>query len=135
VKDWRVDLCRSSYAAWVAADAEALVELYDTDCEWDVGPMGATGLGPVYRGHAGLRQMFRELTGAFESFAPRILELRLAGQRLLVRADAIGKSELMGVETATAPFGQVIEFKERRILRVCHTYDPPPNWDDAQLVE
>jgi ketosteroid isomerase-like protein len=135
VTDWRVDLCRSSYAAYVAADADALVELYDADCEWDVGPMAATGLGPAYRGHAGLRQMFSELTAAFEAFAPRILELRLSGEQLLVRADAFGKSEMMGVETATAPFGQVIDFNDRRILRVSHTYDPPPDWDDAQPVQ
>jgi ketosteroid isomerase-like protein len=135
VTDWRVDLCRSSYAAYVAADADALVELYDADCEWDVGPMAATGLGPAYRGHAGLRQMFSELTAAFEAFAPRILELRLSGEQLLVRADAIGKSEMMGIETATAPFGQVIDFNDRRIFRVSHTYDPPPDWDDAQPVQ
>jgi hypothetical protein len=79
--------------------------------------------------------MFSELTAAFEAFAPRILELRLSGEQLLVRADAIGKSEMMGVETATAPFGQVIDFNDRRILRVSHTYDPPPDWDDAQPVQ
>jgi hypothetical protein len=99
-----------------------------------MGPMAATGLGPVYREHAGLRQMFEELTGAFDDFAPRILELRLSGQQLLVRADAIGNRELMGVETATAPFGQVIEFKDRRILSVSQTYDPPPNWHEARPV-
>jgi ketosteroid isomerase-like protein len=134
VTDWRVDLCRRSYAAWVAADADALVELYDPDCEWDVGPMAAAGLGPVYRGHPGLREMLRELTGAFEGFAPRIIELRVFGEGLLVRADAIGTSQLMHVETATAPFGQAIKFRTRRILSVSHTYDPPPNWDQAQPV-
>jgi hypothetical protein len=40
----------------------------------------------------------------------------------------------MHVETATAPFGQAIEFKKRRILRVSQTYDPPPNWDEARPV-
>jgi ketosteroid isomerase-like protein len=134
VTDWRVDLCRRSYAAWVAGDAEALIELYDPDCEWDVGPMAATGLGPVYRGHIGLRAMLGELTGAFEGFAPRILELRVFGEALLIRGDAIGTSQLMHVETATAPFGQAIEFKQRRILRVSQTEDPPPNWDEAQPV-
>jgi len=96
--------------------------------------MAAAGLGPVYRGHAGLSEMLGELTGAFEGFAPRILELRLLGEGLLVRGDAIGTSQLMHVETATAPFGQAIDFKERRILRVSQTYDPPPNWDEAQPV-
>ena len=132
--DWRVDLCRRSYAAWVAGDAGAVVELYDPECEWDVGPMAAAGLGPLYRGHAGLLELLRELRGAFEGFAPRIIELRVFGEGLLVRADAIGTSQLMHVETATAPFGQAVEFRMRRILRVCHTYDPPPNWDQAQPV-
>ena len=111
------------------------MKLYDADCEWDVGPMAATGLGPIYRGHVGLRQMLSELTGAFDDFAPRILELRLAGERLLIRGDAIGKSQLMRVQSTTAPFGQVIEFKDRRVLKVSHTYDPPPDWDEARPVE
>jgi ketosteroid isomerase-like protein len=130
-----VDLCRRSYAAWVAADLDALVELYDPACDWDVGPMAATGLGPRFRGHEGLRQMMAELTEAFDGFAPRILDLRLSGERLLVRADAVGRSRLMSVDTATAPFGQVVEFKDRRILRVSQTYDPPPRWGEAQAVE
>ena len=97
--------------------------------------MAAAGLGPIYRGHEGLRELLDELTGAFEGFAPRILELRCSGARVLVRGDAIGTSQLMRVETATAPFGQVIEFNERRILSVLQTHDPPPNWDEAQPVD
>ena len=126
--DWRAEVCRSSYAAFVAGDAEALVKLYEPDCEWDVGPMAAAGAGPVFRGHAGLRDWMAELTGAFDGFAPRIMEIRKSGDRLLVRGDAIGTSQVMGVDTATAPFGQVIEFRNRRILRVTHTDDPPTNW-------
>jgi hypothetical protein len=119
----------------VAGDADALVKLYEPDCEWDLGPMAGVGLGPVYRGHAGLRDLLREFTGAFEGFAPRIIELRLWGEQLLIRADAVGRSRLMEIETTNAPYGQVAEFRNRRGLRVTHTSDPPPNWDEAQPVE
>jgi hypothetical protein len=112
-----------------------MVKLFETDCEWDLGPFAPPGLGPIYRGHAGLRDLMQELTGAFEGFAPRIIELRLWGEQLLIRADASGKSELMGIETTSAPFGQVVAFRNRRGLRVTHTSDPPPYWDEAQPVE
>ncbi len=133
--DWRVELCRRSYAAWAAHDPDALRDVWSEESEWDMGPVGATGLGPVYRGHDGLSRMFEEITGAFAAFAPRIIELRLFGEAVLVRGDAIGTSELMGAEITTAPFGQVIEFEPGRILRVTQTDDPPPHWEDAQPVE
>jgi hypothetical protein len=75
------------------------------------------------------------MRGAFDGFAPRILQIRLLGERLLIRGDAVGTSRLMRVETATAPFGQIIEFREGRILNVSHSSDPPPGWDDAEPVE
>ena len=133
--DWRVRLCRGSYAAWAAGDLEGVLELYDPECEWDMGPMAAAGLGPVFEGHAGLRRLFADLTGAFpEGFAPRIMELRLLGDQLLVRGDAIGTSELVQVETTTAPYGQIIDFKDGRIRKVSQTDDPPPDWDKANAV-
>jgi hypothetical protein len=79
--------------------------------------------------------MMHEYTGAFESFAPRIMELRLWGEQLLIRADVSGKSQMMGIEITSAPFGQVAEFRNPRLLRVTQTVDPPPNWDEAQPVE
>ena len=134
VTEWRVKLCRESYDAWAATDFEALAKLYDPECEWDLGPMAGTGLGPVYRGHTGLREMMAELTGVFEGFAPRLLDIRRWGDRVLIRGDAIGTSHLVGAETANAPFRQVIEFTDHRILRVSQTDDPPPNWDEARPV-
>lgn len=128
-------LCRDSYAAWAAGDLDTLIELYDPECAWDMGPMAAAGIGPVFEGHAGLRQLFADLTGAFPSgFAPRIMELRRLGDQLLIRGNAIGTSELVQVETTTAPFGQIIDFKDRRILKVSQTDDPPPSWDEASAV-
>ena len=89
----------------------------------------------MYRGYAGLRKLLGELTGAFEGFAPRVIELRLLGEQLLIRADAAGTSGRTGIETATAPFGQVVDFKNRRGHRVLHTEDPPPGWEAARPVD
>jgi hypothetical protein len=133
--DWRADLCRASYAAFLAGDADGLVKLYDPNCEWNLGPLAVVGVGPLYRGHAGLRAMVPELAEAFEGFAPRIVELRLLGEQLLIRGDAIGKSRLMGIAAPAAPFGQVVAFSDRRILSVSQTEDPPPNWDEAQPLD
>ena len=60
-----------------------------------------------------------------------MLELRLANERLLVRGSMHGRNRALRIDVASLPFGQVVEFSERKVLRVTQTDDPPPGWDDA----
>jgi ketosteroid isomerase-like protein len=134
VTDWRADLCYRSYAAWVAEDSDALIGLFAENCEWNVEAMAATGIGPVYRGHEGLRRFMREITADWEAFEPVVLELRAADERLLVRGSMHGRNRALGIDVASLPFGQVVEFTDRKVLRVTQTDDPPPGWADAMPV-
>jgi len=134
VSDWRVDLVRASYAAFAAAAADALVALYDEACEWDWGPASAATPQRHYRGHAGLRELMEELHDVWNGFQPSIAELRVADQVLLARGSGTGRSrrEALALDWA---FGQVLEFRDEKLLRVTVTEDPPPGWDDAEPVE
>ena len=45
-----------------------------------------------------------------------------------------GRNRALGIDVASLPFGQVIEFSDRKVLRVTQTDDPPPGWGDAMPV-
>jgi ketosteroid isomerase-like protein len=63
-----VEIVRGLYAAFARRDSEAPFEHYASDIEWDTSRVWA-GLGlSIAHGHDGVRQMFRELLGAFREF-------------------------------------------------------------------
>jgi hypothetical protein len=63
-----------------------------------------------------------------------VLELRADDERLLVRGSMHGRNRALGIDVASLPFGQVVEFSDRKVLRVTQTDDPPPGWADAMPV-
>jgi ketosteroid isomerase-like protein len=130
--DWRADLCRESYAIFQRLDAEAAVCLYHHDCEWDVGFAGAALGMTTYSGHAGVRKLIGDIGEVFPDWHPMIDELRLREDGALLvrsRVEATARDSRMPLEIPV--MGQVIEFRDRRILRVSQTNFPPPGWEQA----
>jgi hypothetical protein len=130
--DWRADLCRESYAIFQRLDAEAAVRLHDPDCEWDVGSAGAALGVTTYRGHAGIRKLMADIGEVFPDWHPVIEELRLREDGALLvrsRVEATARDSQMSLEIPV--MGQVIEFRDRLILRVLQTSFPPAGWDAA----
>ncbi len=132
--DWRVERVRASYAAFAAVDADAFVALYDAACIWDFGPMAAAFPQRYWRGVQGLRDLIREFGTTLADFEPTIVALRRDGERVLVRAAArldLARPSALVVEGV---FGQLVEFRDGRILHVTVTEDPPPGWEGATPV-
>ena len=82
----RLELTRRSYAAWSAADVEGTVALFDPECEWRLGDVGAALGADVYRGHDGRRQFMHDLLTFFEGMhgdcaSPRPRTHRRGGRR------------------------------------------------------
>ncbi len=132
--DWGVQQAPASYAAFVAGDADALVALYHRECVWDFGPMAAAFPRREWRGHEGVRDLVGEFGATLADFEPSIAELRRDGDRMLVRGAARLDLERASPLVVQGGFGQVVEFRDERILRVTVTDDPPPGWDDATPV-
>ncbi len=63
-----VEIVRRVYEAAASRDAETVLALYDPDVELDASRLGIAGLaggvGAVYRGHKGLRDLFGGWHGA-----------------------------------------------------------------------
>ncbi len=134
--DWRADLCRESYAIFQRLDAEAAVRLHDPDCEWDVGFAGAALGVTTYRGHAGVRKLIGDIGEVFPDWHPMIEELRLREDGALLvrsRVEATARDSQMPLEIPV--MGQVIEFRDRLILRVVQTSFPPPGWQEAAELD
>jgi len=126
----RLELTRRSYAAWSAADVEGTVALFDPECEWRLGDVGAALGADVYRGHDGLRQFMHDLLTFFEGMHGEIDQARAAGERILVRSWVAGRSGAFG--DVSQRQAQVLEFRDGRILRITQTEDPPPGWEEAR---
>jgi ketosteroid isomerase-like protein len=68
-------IIKAAYDAWNRGDVEALVALTDPAIEWH-GSGAFPGLGTLYRGHDGMRELFENLTGPFSSFFVHVEEIR-----------------------------------------------------------
>ena len=124
----RLDVCRRSYAAFAARDADKATGLYHPDCEWVMGEIALAVDTPVFTGHAGLRDFMSLLREDFEEFDCQIVEARAREDLVLIRGMVAGRplSAEMMVEQRLA---QVIEVQDGLIRRVTQTDDPPPGWD------
>jgi ketosteroid isomerase-like protein len=130
--DWRVQLVRDSYAAFHGLDVDALLPLYDPDCEWHTGTASAALGQATYRGHDGLRALVADLREVFPDWHPRILESRLREDGALLahfNATSSGAMDGAGIDITG---GQIVEFRNRCIVRVVQTDAEPPGWDTAE---
>ena len=130
--DWRADLCHQSYAAFRRRDADGVVELYDPECEWLVGTASAALGETAYHGHIGVQTLMTDINEVFPDWHPVIEEIRLRDDgAALIRARVEGTARDTGMSLQMPVLAQVIEFRDRRILRVTQTDFPPPGWDAA----
>jgi ketosteroid isomerase-like protein len=127
---------RRSYAAFSAGpDIDALLPLYDHECEWHMGPMGGAFGTEAFRGHDGLRAWARALAEGFEDFHVNIDEARVTGEGLLLlRGHARGRARNTGMEVSLPLFWQQMEFRRSRVRRIEQFEEPPPGWDTATPV-
>ena len=125
-----VELFNQVVDAYNRRDVEALLEVAHPNVEWH--PAGVRALtgddAGVYRGHDGMRQMFREVDEEFSAVEVELSEVRDLGERFL----AIGRFHVRGRESeaeVTSPLGAVADFADGKVLRV-QTY-----LDHAEALE
>jgi ketosteroid isomerase-like protein len=116
------DLFQRSYDAWSRADADALIPLYDPECEWDNTrvPIDPT----LYRGHDGLRTAVALWFESWDEFRVEMRELSQLGEdRFLIKAAGTGVGRDSGVPVALPPLLQIITTRAGRILAVRNYLD------------
>jgi ketosteroid isomerase-like protein len=130
----RLALLERSFAAWNPPDIEAIIGLYQPDCEWRMGHMAAAFGTEVFRGHDGLRALVAAIEEGFESYNAERYETRITSDGALVtRGEIRVRSSGTGIELSTPTFWRG-EFRDDLILLSEILDGPPPGWDEATPI-
>ena len=115
-----VDVVRRLYDAAARRDEVIPFEVYAEDIIWDISNSrrALLAMKPVYHGHDGVRQYWRETTSAFGEIDFEVEELIDAGDRVLavIREREIGRTSRAPVETThlavfTLSGGKIIQMQ------------------------
>jgi ketosteroid isomerase-like protein len=107
-----VELVDRAYEALQANDIDAFLALVDPDVEWHSLILEIEG---VFRGHEGVREWWRSLRDVFPDWNPSVVEVRDAGDRVLIHARGVGSGAASGVGVED-DFWQVAELRDGRIV-------------------
>jgi ketosteroid isomerase-like protein len=119
-----VEALKRGIRAYNRRDVEALLAWLDPEVEWrPVLPVVLGGEATVYRGHEGVRELFRDLDEVFAERHVDFSEIHEAGEHVIAtgRLRTRGKSSEALIES---PFGWVSEFKDGKIIQIRTYLDP-----------
>ena len=105
-------------------DIETLLEVLDPEVAWHSALHALlAGEATVFRGHDGVRKMFRDLYEAFDEIHIELSEIRDLGDRLVAIGRTRARGEASGADVET-PIGFVTEFKNGKAISVRGYLDP-----------
>jgi ketosteroid isomerase-like protein len=116
-------------------DWDALLEILDPNVEWY--PASLTpwaGGAAVSRGHEGVRQWFEDVGEVFPELRTEFPDIRDLGDRVVALGRNRTRGEASGAET-TAPTAYIIEFEDRKAMRVWSYLDHQQALEAAGLSE
>ena len=119
-----VEALKRGIRAYNRRDVETLLDWLDPEVEWrPVLPVVLGGETTVYRGHEGVRELFRDLDEVFAERHVDFSEIHEAGEHVIAagRLRTRGKSSEALIES---PFGWVSEFKDGKIIQIRTYLDP-----------
>jgi ketosteroid isomerase-like protein len=131
-----IALINRGLEAYNRRDVDALLEYLDPEIEWyPVLPRMLGGTATVYRGHAGMRQFFKDVDDSLANVHVEYSEIRDLGDD---RAVAIGwirsRGRASGVETES-PVAAVYDLRDGKALRIRTYLDPKEALEAAGLSE
>jgi ketosteroid isomerase-like protein len=130
-----VEAFKRGNAAWNRGDIDAMLEVDDPEVEVHaVAPAMLGGESTVYRGHEGVRELFRDVHEAFVEHRIEISEIRDLGERVLAVGQLHGRGTGSGAEVES-PIAYVVEFKNGKIIRIDDFFDPKEALEAAGLRE
>ncbi len=115
VSDQNVQIARRTFEAIRARDIEGLVEQYDEDIEFE--PL--TGIEVEiggYRGHAGVRRYFEEITQVWEEMLPHADDLRPVDDQVVILGGCSVRGRGSGA-TSDNPMAWVLTLRDGKVRR------------------
>ena len=119
-----VEAFERGFEAGNRGDIETLLEVLDPEVAWHSALHALlAGEATVFRGHDGVRKMFRDLYEAFDEIHIELSEIRDLGDRLVAIGRTRARGEASGADVET-PIGFVTEFKNGKAISVRGYLDP-----------
>ena len=113
-----VEAFKRGVAAYDRRDIDALLNELHPDVEWQpVLQVLLEGGTTSYRGHQGVRDLFRDVDATFAEFHAEVFEIRDLGERLLARGRMRGRGKTSGAET-DSPVAYLVDFRDGQAFRV-----------------
>jgi ketosteroid isomerase-like protein len=131
-----VESFQRAVEAYNRRDFEAVLEFLDPEIEWHPAVQAMMGgETAVYRGHAEVRELFRDVTEVFDVFDIELNEIRDLGEDRVV---AIGRLRTRGRGSAAqteSPVGFVVDGRNGKAIRIRNYLDPMETLEAAGLRE
>ena len=86
----------------------------------------------VYRGHDGVRELWRDLGEAFAEFRVEITKIWDVGERIVAIGQLRGRGRVSGAEVQS-PIGYVVELRNGKAIRIDDFFDPADALEAAGL--
>ena len=114
-----MEIVRRIYDAVERDDTEAVFSLYDPHVEWDTARLASEGISAtgLYRGHAGIREFFRQWYEAWDDSQFDLEELIDAGEEVVSVVTRRGRGRASGVQVQ-APGAVVWTIRGGKVDRV-----------------
>jgi ketosteroid isomerase-like protein len=131
-----VETFKRSDEAFRRGDLDAwLEEFMDPEIEWHTALPGLlTQGGTVYRGHEGLREMFREIAEVLDEMWVEYSEIHDVGDRVVGIGHIHTRGKASGAVTEV-PFALVGDYRNGKTIRVRTYTDPQEALEAAGLRE
>ena len=112
-----VEVVRRLWNAAERRDDQAVYALYDPAIVWETGNTGPLDAGGHYRGHAGVRQFFRDWLEAFGAYSAHAETFIEAGDQVIVCYRVSGRGKESGIDIEMLRWN-VYGIKEGLVVRV-----------------
>jgi ketosteroid isomerase-like protein len=113
---------------------EAMLENFDSEVEWHPATQASFGGEPVYRGHEGVRALFRDFYAAFAELHIEPSEVRDLGDRTLAIGRMRARGGGSGAETESS-WGSLAEYRNGKAVRIWTFLDREEALEAAGLSE
>ena len=115
VSDQNVQIARRTFEAIRARDIDGLVELYDPDIEFEPLTGMQVEIGG-YRGHAGVRRYFEEITQVWEEMLPHADDVRPVADQVVILGGCAVRGRGSGAMSDN-PMAWVLTLRDGKVLR------------------
>ena len=130
-----VEALKRGTEAFNRRDVDAMLQVLDPEVEYHAAlPVLLGGTAAVYHGHAGVRELFRDLFDVLDEIHVEYSEIRDLGDRTVAIGRLRTRGKGSGAETES-PYGSVTDIRNGKAIRHRSYLDPNEALEAAGLEE